>query len=313
MVFGKASGFASSMNLSTLNGSNGFRLDGIDTYDNSGFSVASAGDVNGDGFDDLIIGAYGADPGGDSYVVFGKASGFASSINLATLNGMNGFRLDGGIDAADHSGLSVASAGDVNGDGFDDLIVGAPRADPGGDRYAGESYVVFGGDFTGAVTHLGTSGTDSLTGTSATERFVSGQGNDTLTGGGGKDVFNAGAGNDLIRVSSTTFRNVDGGSGTDTLSILGGGLTLDLTVLANNKISGIEKISLTGTGNNTLELAALDLFDLSETTNQLKVDGNAGDTVELAGTWTDGGAAAGYHTYTLGAATILIDTDIFVT
>ena len=64
MVFGKASGFAANLDLSTLNGSNGFRLDGIDADDYSGFSVSQAGDVNGDGFDDLIIGAYGADPGG---------------------------------------------------------------------------------------------------------------------------------------------------------------------------------------------------------------------------------------------------------
>ena len=148
VVFGKASGFAASLDLSTLDGSNGFRLDGIDAGDLSGFSVASAGDVNGDGFDDLIIGAYGGDPGGDSsagesYVVFGKASGFAAGLDLSTLDGSNGFRLDG-IDPNDQSGFSVASAGDVNGDGFDDLIIGAYGGDPGGDSSAGESYVVFG-------------------------------------------------------------------------------------------------------------------------------------------------------------------------
>ena len=86
MVFGKASGFAASLDLATLNGSNGFRLDGITNADSSGFSVASAGDVNGDGFADLIIGARGADAGGDidagsSYVVFGKASGFAANLS----------------------------------------------------------------------------------------------------------------------------------------------------------------------------------------------------------------------------------------
>ena len=148
VVFGKPGGFTTPIDLSTLNGSNGFRLDGVAAYDYSGWSVASAGDVNGDGFADLIVGAQGADPGGksyagSSYVVFGKASGFAPAIDLSTLNGSNGFRLDG-VAARDYSGLSVASAGDVNGDGFADLILLANGADPGGKSYAGSSYVVFG-------------------------------------------------------------------------------------------------------------------------------------------------------------------------
>ena len=72
--------------------SNGFRLDGIDAYDYSGFSVAGAGDVNGDGIDDLIVGArrrsgrqYDA---GESYVVFGTDAGFAASLDLAALDGI---------------------------------------------------------------------------------------------------------------------------------------------------------------------------------------------------------------------------------
>ncbi len=63
----------------------------------------------------------------------------AQVIDLSTLDGMNGFRLDG-IDADDFSGRSVSGAGDINGDDFDDLIIGARRADPGGVSRAGESY-----------------------------------------------------------------------------------------------------------------------------------------------------------------------------
>ena len=68
---------------------------------------------------------------GASYVVFGKAGGFAANINLSSLDGTTGFKLSG-VAAVDISGRSVASAGDVNGDGFADLIVGAPGADPNG-------------------------------------------------------------------------------------------------------------------------------------------------------------------------------------
>ena len=92
--------FEPTFNLSDLNGSNGFAINGIAAYDSSGVSVSSAGDVNGDGFDDLIIGAFFADPNGisdagQSYVVFGNNSGFAAGLNLSTLNGSNGFAING--------------------------------------------------------------------------------------------------------------------------------------------------------------------------------------------------------------------------
>ena len=135
VVFGKASGFAANIDLSSLNGSNGFKLSGVAADDYSGQSVASAGDVNGDGFADLIVGDPDADPHGSasgaSYVVFGKASGFAANIDLSSLDGSNGFKLSG-VAANDLSGCSVASAGDVNGDGFADLIIGAYGGDPHG-------------------------------------------------------------------------------------------------------------------------------------------------------------------------------------
>jgi hypothetical protein len=145
VVFGKASGFAATIDLSALDGSNGFRIDGVAQYDRSGFSVASAGDVNGDGFGDVIVGAYGADPhgsySGSSYIVFGKAAGFAAAIDLSSLDGTNGFQISGET-VFDESGFSVASAGDVNGDGFAHVIIGARFADP--HDTSGSSYVVFG-------------------------------------------------------------------------------------------------------------------------------------------------------------------------
>ena len=58
-------------------------------------------------------------------MVFGRDTGFAASLNLADLDGNNGFVING-IDANDRSGRSVSAAGDINGDGLDDLIIGAP-------------------------------------------------------------------------------------------------------------------------------------------------------------------------------------------
>ena len=132
VVFGKASGFAANIALSSLDGTTGFRIQGIEALDYSGRVVSGAGDVNGDGIDDLIISSpeenLGSDPG-EAYVVFGNASGFDATLDLGDLDGTNGFQLNG-IDNSDRTGFSISAAGDVNGDGIGDLIIGAPFADP---------------------------------------------------------------------------------------------------------------------------------------------------------------------------------------
>ena len=146
VVFGKATGYSASLELSALDGTNGFVINGIDYGDQSGYPVSSAGDINNDGYDDIIIGAFLADPNGDysgeSYVVFGKATGYSASLELSALDGNNGFVING-IDEVDYSGGRVSSAGDINNDGYDDIIIGAHHADPNGND-SGESYVVFG-------------------------------------------------------------------------------------------------------------------------------------------------------------------------
>ncbi len=146
VVFGKTDG--TPVNLSDVAaGSGGFVINGIDEYDGSGRSVSGAGDVNGDGLADLIVGASLADPGGndragESYVVFGKADG--TPVELADVAAGSGGFVINGIDPDDRSGTRVSGAGDVNGDGLADVIVGAWGANPGGNDRAGESYVVFG-------------------------------------------------------------------------------------------------------------------------------------------------------------------------
>ncbi len=148
-----AEGFA--IGVGTLDGATGFRVGGVQIIDQAGNSVSGAGDVNGDGFADLIVGAYSADVGsensnrGAAYVVFGKsrftgtpAAGFG--FNLGSLDGANGFRISGAA-VSDSTGRSVSAAGDVNGDGFGDVIVGADLVDADGSANNGAAYVVYGG------------------------------------------------------------------------------------------------------------------------------------------------------------------------
>ncbi|AUB36635.1 Ca2+-binding protein, RTX toxin-related [Nostoc flagelliforme CCNUN1] len=252
VVFGgKNLGSGGSLNLSDLNGTNGFLINGIAERDNSGNSVSNAEDINGDGIDDLIIGASGADPNGNyeagqSYVVFGgKNLGSGGSLNLSDLNGTNGFLING-IAERDFSGSSVSNAGDINGDGIDDLIIGARGASPNGISEAGQSYVVFGGKNIGSgstINLTGTADADTLIGTIGNNTIDGKAANDTLTGNGSQDkfVFRPGDGNDTI----TDFGGVGQGYNpsqavivnVDTLQFIGSGLTaenLQLTPIGNN-------------------------------------------------------------------------------
>lgn len=153
VVFGKEG--SAPINTRRL-GRRGFKILGVKAGDTTGHAVASAGDVNGDGLDDIIVGAPRAwkkDGRGHAYVVFG--SGGTKPLRLDSL-GRRGFTIRG-PNKVDRAGTAVAGLGDVDRDGLDDVIVGAPltRIGKRGAEHpytqAGAAFVVYGKKKTLAV------------------------------------------------------------------------------------------------------------------------------------------------------------------
>lgn len=162
VVFGTSEGIKQDFDVNDLrwfngnDGSLGSIYYGVNSNDLSGYSFSGAGDVNGDGVDDLLIGAKDADANGivnsgQTYVVFGSKTGFGrAEINLSSLSssaggdGASGFIVNG-IAAHDLSSSVVASIGDINADGIDDFAIGAQNADADlGRKNSGQTYVIYG-------------------------------------------------------------------------------------------------------------------------------------------------------------------------
>jgi FG-GAP repeat len=124
------------------------RIIGGKLADGTGGAVAG-GDINGDGFDDVLVGAHYADPNGigsagETTIIYGHSNLSASAvIDLGLDAGSQGDSRIYGDGSGANSGWSLA-CGDVNGDGYDDAVVGAYRASPPDRDYSGEVYVVYG-------------------------------------------------------------------------------------------------------------------------------------------------------------------------
>ena len=160
VVFGTQTPFPAEFDVATLDGSNGFMIAGnpadptscgVGCVSTRG-SISSAGDLNGDGINDIAIAAEmdnSNNGAGKTYIVFGKDTDtdnngvvdapFPATIELAALDGTNGFVING---VGGQAGYSMHLGGDIDNDGVDDLLIGAPFTNVS----TGEAYVVYGRD-----------------------------------------------------------------------------------------------------------------------------------------------------------------------
>ncbi|NBB16180.1 hypothetical protein GVN21_12505 [Caulobacter sp. SLTY] len=351
VIYGKASGFDASLDTADLDGPNGFTIRGGGSIVRAGQDVELAGDINGDGFDDLIVSdhRFAGYPGhGQVFVIFGQAGGFDADINLSALDGTNGFRLagDGGralgfrVTAGDINGDGLADlialgwngvhdsevnvlfgrstgfsasetlaggAGfeivdggspgawpavttmDLNGDGLSDLIYGLPHQGAYGPQQ-GVVFVVWGRAFrtgaNGGTTMAGTAFDDGLTGGTGddllegldgadqlfaslgSDELIGGAGNDLLDGGGGADEMAGGTGNDTYVVDDIgdTITELTG-QGTERVRA---SVTFTLAAEVENlQLTGTDNINGTGNGLNN------------------QIDGNSGDNTLSGGGGND--------------------------
>ena len=309
-------------------GSLGFRITSSElerdvfTRDNILTKVTNVGDVNGDGFDDLLVSAnlvnnYAGggtntevtlvDFSSDSALVFG-GPGIADNSNrldTATLRADQGFEIKSSSPSNANERVNpFKSIGDFNGDGFDDFGIFDETFDSNLGPQIGYGYqqtqsnltVVFGGQFSDPTTTI--AGTDS---------------GDVIGQFPGSQVIRAGAGDDTISFDPADFL-IDGGGGSNDLVIVeSSGNNIDIT--QPNSLANIEIIDLGGLGN-SLVLDAVSVANLSNS-NILTVTGSAGDSVltlddtwQFAGSFTDTQTAAVFDIFESGPATIQIDQDI---
>ena len=195
-------------------------------------------------------------------MIFGHPESWAESFDLS-MPEHNGYMMLMNNETESDSGFGVA-AGDLNGDGFDDLLVASQELaveDITDDKLG---YVLLGGDV-----------------------VIGGTEDDNLYGFDGFEFIKTGAGDDRVAIDDAMFSHIDGGEGHDVL-VIGDGFDLDLASLAYNAITGFEQIDLNNGLTNILDIDASSVVAIGEGVetmpdgdNMLIIDGDSSDTVNL--------------------------------
>jgi hypothetical protein len=305
VIFGSTSFNATTtFDVATLDGTNGFKINQSSYLYISG--VAYIGDVNGDGIADIALSDFTSNGfAGAVHIIFGSADPFPAVMDIIQTDPTIGFTIEG-INSANQLG-SIGGGGDLNGDGLDDIVVNNYHLDA-----VEASTVVFGSNFSGIITHMGTSGADVINGTTGDDVIYGAQGSDTLDGLGGNDFISGGSGLDIINgganddtiVFDFSDTSVDGGTGTDTLWFRDDGVFADL--VGSAIFTGIDVIDLHSLQSLTgiqLTLDAAEVNSMSDSA-ALTVNGDGLDGIVLsfADGWVSSTPIPGYTTYTSAAA-----------
>jgi hypothetical protein len=215
VVFGRDD-WPSQLDLGALDDTDGFILTGESAGDRLGGTLANAGDVNADGLDDIIMGAptsttfsanngggqilvtgggatMGGTQDGGAWLVYGQTR-FAEGFDIDRMAASEGMVFAGAA-SGDMAGAAVSGAGDVDGDGFADFLIGAPGASHGGMTAAGEAYLVLGSSSLPDMIDLGNLGAMGVTvqGSQAGEQLGASVAGGSDLDNDGFDDFAAGA------------------------------------------------------------------------------------------------------------------------